>query len=117
MVFKHVFCFDVPAEKMTVFIKWCTDTSKSFFEKYSEIMSYDVYQTIAGKATFIKETVYKDMKAFCNIQGKLGVPKVQKVLSEFFSCLVNLATRLIMEYLAPKSIFLAASYALENQHF
>jgi len=97
MVVKHVFCFDVPAEKMENFMKWCAETSKPFFEKYPEIRSYDVYQTIAGKPTFIKEVVYEDMKAFCSMQGKLGAPDVQKVFGEFFSFVVNLETKLIIE--------------------
>jgi len=97
MVVKHVFCFDVPAEKMGDFVKWCAQTAKPFFEKYPEVESYDVYQTIAGRPTFIKEVVYKDMKAFCSMQGKLGAPEVQKVLGEFFSFVVNLETKLIVE--------------------
>lgn len=97
MVVKHVFSFDVPAEKMTNYIKWSAETAKPFFEKYPEVRSYDVYQTVAGRPTFVKEVVYEDMKAFCSVQGKLGGPDVQKVLGEFFSFVVNLETKLIIE--------------------
>jgi len=39
MVVKHVFSFDVPAEKMGNFVKWCAETSKPFFEKLPEVKS------------------------------------------------------------------------------
>lgn len=97
MVVKHVFCFDVPAEKIANYIKWSAKIAKPFFEKYPEVRSYDVYQTVAGKPTFIKEVVYEDMKAFCSMQGKLGGPEIQKVVGEFFSYIINLETKLIIE--------------------
>jgi len=97
MVVKHVFSFDVPAEKVSKFIKWCVKTGKPFFEKFPEIRSYDIYQTVAGKPTFIKEVVYEDMKAFCSMQGKLSESEIQSVFGEFFFYIVNLETKLIME--------------------
>jgi hypothetical protein len=97
MVVKHVFSFDVPAENMSNYIKWSGETAKPFFEKYPEVRSYDVYQTVAGKPTFVKEVVYEDMKAFCSMQGKLNGPEIQKVIGEFFSYIVNLETKLILE--------------------
>jgi len=97
MVVKHVFSFDVPAENMSNYIKWSGETAKPFFEKYLEVRSYDVYQTVAGKPTFVKEVVYEDMKAFCSMQGKLNGPEIQKVIGEFFSYIVNLETKLILE--------------------
>ena len=83
MVVKHVFSFDVSAEKMSRFIKWCTETAKPFFEKYPEIKSYDVFQTIAGKPMFIKEVVYEDMKAFCSMQAKGVDPETKKPKFEY----------------------------------
>lgn len=97
MVVKHVFSFDVPAEKMSNYIKWSAETAKPFFEKYREVRSYDVYQTVAGKPTFVKELVCEDMKAFCSMQGKLGDPEIQRVVGEFFSYIMNLETKLILE--------------------
>lgn len=94
---KHVFSFDVPAEKMSSFVKWCAETSKPFFEKLPEVKSYDVYQTMIGKPTFMKEVVYEDLKAFCSMWQKAGDPKIQKVMAEFFSFVVNLESKLIME--------------------
>lgn len=96
MVMKHVFCFDVSAEKMSNFVQWCAETSKPFFEKLPEVQSYDVYQTMAGKPTFVKEVVYEDL-AFCSMWQKSNDPKIQKVMGEFFSYVVNLESRLIME--------------------
>ncbi len=32
MVVKHVFCFDVPAEKISNYIKWSAETAKPFLE-------------------------------------------------------------------------------------
>jgi len=97
MVLKHVFCFDVPAEKMGSFIKWCTETSKPFFERYPEVKSYDVYQTMVGKPAFVKEVVYEDLKAFCSMWQKATDPEVQKVMGEFFSFVLNLESKLVME--------------------
>ena len=97
MVVKHVFSFDVPAEKMNSFVKWCAETSKPFFEKLPEVKAYDVYQTIAGKPTFVKEVVYQDLKAFNSMWQKTNDPKIQKVMGEFFSYVVNLESKLIME--------------------
>jgi hypothetical protein len=97
MVVKHVFCFDVPAEKMGNFVKWCTETSKPFFEKLPEVKSYDVYQTIAGKPTFVKEVIYPDLNAFNSLWQKASDPNIQKVMGEFFSYVVNLESKLLME--------------------
>jgi len=97
MVVKHVFSFDVPAEKMSSFVKWCAETAKPVFEKYPEVKSYDVYQTIAGKPTFVKEVVYKDLKSFVSMWQKSAYPKIQKVMGEFFSYAVNLESRLVIE--------------------
>jgi hypothetical protein len=97
MVVKHVFNFDVPAEKMGNFIKWCAEISKPFFEKLPEVKSYDVYQTMVGKPAFVKEVVYEDLKAFYNMWQKANDPKIQKVMGEFFSYVVNLESKLIME--------------------
>ncbi len=92
-----MFSFDVPVERMLNFVKWCTETSKPFFEGFPEIESYDVYQTMVGKHTFVKEVVYKDFTAFYNMWQKASDPKVQKVMAEFFSYVVNLESKLIME--------------------
>jgi len=97
MVVKHVFSFDVPAEKMGNFVKWCAETSKPFFEKLPEVKSYDVYQAIVGKPTFVKEVVYADLNAFNSMWQKASDPKVQKVFGEFFSYVVNLESKLVME--------------------
>jgi hypothetical protein len=97
MVVKHVFCFDVPAENMGNFVKWCADTSKPFFEKLPEVKSYDVYQTVAGKPTFVKEVVCADLNAFNSMWQKASDPMVQKVFGEFFSYVGDLESKLIME--------------------
>jgi len=97
LVVKHVFSFDVPAEKIANFAKWCTETSKPFFEKLPEVKSYDVYRTMVGKHAFVKEVVYKDLTAFYNMWQKASDPKLQKVMGEFFSYVVNLESKLIME--------------------
>jgi hypothetical protein len=98
MVVKHVFSFDVPAEKIVYFAKWCAETSKPFFEKYPEVKSYDVYQTMVGKPMFVKEVVYEDLKAFCSMwQRTTTDTEIQKVNAEFFSYVVNLESRLVME--------------------
>jgi len=94
---KHMFSFDVPAEKMGNFVKWCTETSKPFFEKLPEVKSYDVYQTIAGKPTFVKEVIYADLNAFNSLWQKASDPSIQKVMGEFFSYVVNLESKLLME--------------------
>jgi hypothetical protein len=36
MATKHVFSFDVPAEQMSSFDRWCDETSKPFSENHSE---------------------------------------------------------------------------------
>lgn len=97
MVLKHVFSFDVPAEEMNNFVKWCIETSKPFFEKFPEIKSYNVYQTMAGKPTFVKEVVYEDLRAFCSMWQKASDPKVQRVMGKFFSYAVNVESRLVMQ--------------------
>jgi len=97
MVVKHVFSFDVPAEKMGSFVKWCAETSKPFFEKLPEVKSYDVYQTIAGKPIFTKEVVYTDLNAFNSMWQKANYPRIQRVMGEFFSYAINLESKLIME--------------------
>jgi hypothetical protein len=97
MVVKHVFSFDVPAEKIASFAKWCAETSKPFFEKFPEVKSYDVYQTMVGKPGFAKEVVYTDLNAFNSMWQKANDPKVQKVMAEFFSYVINLESKLIIE--------------------
>lgn len=56
-----------------------------------------MYQTVAGRPTFIKEVVYENMEAFCSMQGKMGEAEIQKVIGRFFSYVVNLETKLILE--------------------
>jgi len=82
---------------MVGFVKWCAETSKPFFEKLTEVESYDVYQTIAGKPTFMKEVVYSDLNAFNSMWQKANDPQIQKVMGEFFSYVVNLESKLVME--------------------
>ena len=97
MVLNHIVCFDIPAEKVSGYIKWSAETAKPLFEKHPEVRSYDVYQTVAGKPTFIKEVVYKNMEAFCSMQAKLGQPEIQRVIGQFFSFIINLEIKLILE--------------------
>ena len=84
MVAKHVFSFDILAEKMGNFAKRCAETSKPFFKKSPEVKSYDVYQTITGKPTLMKEAIYEDLKAFYSLRQKTNDPKIQKVTGEFY---------------------------------
>ena len=88
MIVKHVFSFDVPADKVSNYIKWSAETAKPFFEKHPKVKSYDVYWAVAGKPTFVKEVVYEDMKTFCSMQEKLSEPETQKVVGESFSYIV-----------------------------
>jgi len=52
---------------------------------------------MVGKPAFVKEVVYEDLMAFYNMWQKANDPKIQKVMGEFFSYVVNLESKLIME--------------------
>jgi len=45
----------------------------------------------------LKEVVHGDLKAFYSMWSKAGDPAVQKVFGEFFSFVVNLESKLVME--------------------
>ena len=97
MVVKHVFSFDVSPEKVPAYMEFSAKIAKPFFEKWPEISSYDVFQTVVGRPVFTKEIVYKDMDAFSKAQAKLGDSEAQKVAGEFFSYTKNLESKLIIE--------------------
>jgi hypothetical protein len=53
---------------------------------------------MVGKPMFVKEVVYEDLKAFCSMwQRTTTDTEIQKVNAEFFSYVVNLESRLVME--------------------
>jgi hypothetical protein len=98
MVVKQLYSFDVPAEKMGTFVKWATETAVPFFKKLPEIKSIHYNQTIVGKPAFVKEVVFADLNGFNSmVQKVLSDPKAQKVMGEFYSYVVNLESKLVME--------------------
>jgi len=98
MAVKHIFSFDVPAEKVAAYLKWSKEKAVPYFEAWPSVISYDVYQTIAGSPTFTKEMVYKDLAAFKDAQEFAATdPEAQRTVGEFFSFVVNLESRLIVE--------------------
>jgi hypothetical protein len=98
MVVKLLYSFDVPAEKMGTLVKWAAETAVPFFMKFPEIKSIHYNQTIVGKPMFVKEVTFADLNAWNSLMQKyLSDPKIQKVMSEFFSYVVNLETKLVME--------------------
>ena len=100
MVVKMLYSFDVPAEKMGTFVKLAPETWLPFFSKFPEIKSIHYNQTIVGKPMFVKEVTFADLNAWNSFGQKyFSDPKIQKVMGEFFSYVVNLETKLIMELL------------------
>jgi hypothetical protein len=70
MVVKPVFSLDVSPEKALAYMEFSAKVAKPFFEGGSEIMPYDVFQTVVGRPVFTKEIVYKDMDAFSRAPGE-----------------------------------------------
>ena len=52
---------------------------------------------MVGKHAFVEEVVYKDLMAFYNMWQKASDPKIQKVMGEFLSYIVNQELKLILE--------------------
>lgn len=52
MVVKHVFSLDVSPEKVLAYMEFSAKVAKPFFEGWSEIMPYDVFQTDVGRPVF-----------------------------------------------------------------
>jgi hypothetical protein len=98
MVVKQLYTFDVPGDKMATFVKWAAETAVPFFTKFPEIKSIHYNQTIVGKPMFVKEVTFADLNAWNSLMLKyFSDPKMQKVMGEFFSYVVNLESKLVME--------------------
>jgi hypothetical protein len=98
MVVKLLLEFDVPAEKMTTFVKLAAETWVPAFKKFPEIKDIHYNQTVAGKPMVVKELTFADLNAWTSFMQKyLSDPKMQKIVGEFYSFTVNLETKLVMQ--------------------